>query len=655
VQGPYEWHMMDAWLANGFVGEDLLVNRAGDSDWIALRDMAAKRAREGPRAPRRPGGAAPPPAPRPGASNAAEVEKKPIGDSDVDTSTSGEKKRPVAVSSRYTESVDARIARLVAEGKFGPALTRLATGRGKAGELLAAGGGLASGRSSPALGAASPASDAVGAKRKSPLGEDAEKGASKKRATATSETANEKEKEKPSDKIKNEWRHADGYAQLPVFEPAKPVEVPSGATKNAAPDPRKKRSLSSSDKKRSESETLDKRLDLPVPAWCVEDAIERRRMASGFDRGGPRPAADPKADDSDGEGSDVSWSALPGTGEPAELLEERKKAKQEAMSRANADLEAAEAAAAAARAAAAAASAEAPPPADAEAAAARRAEAELALCALEPFRGEWRVPVASDGWRWRDDGMDAETLRRELDEAGERGPRRVVARREVDDAFRVFGVPGYGEALRGALVDETAKKRMTPTTFDQTSTAKTGEDENDPKREVTGSGSGSGGGFVQVTVSAAKNASSSEIRAWFESTTERAEPKSPKRAASGDDSIRDIGETDLDLARELALAKASSSNQSASEWFEAFTKDVAVASHGEARQKRRGATKDEKAETRPEAASALKKTPVVATMAPSEAQEGACARVMGALHDAVMRQRARVFYELIRDDIKRYV
>jgi hypothetical protein len=161
---------------------------------------------------------------------------------------------------------------------------------------------------------------------------------------------------------------------------------------------------------------------------------------------------------------------------------------------------------------------------------------------------------------------------------------------------------------------------------------------------------------VQVTVSAAKNASSSEIRAWFESTTERAEPKSPKRAASGDDSsIHDVGETDLDLARELALAKASSSNQSASEWFDAFTKDVAVASHGEARQKRRGATKDEKAETRPEAAFALKKTPVVATMAPSDAQEGACARVMGALHDAVMRQRARVFYELIRDDIKRYV
>ena len=164
-----------------------------------------------------------------------------------------------------------------------------------------------------------------------------------------------------------------------------------------------------------------------------------------------------------------------------------------------------------------------------------------------------------------------------------------------------------------------------------------------------------------MTVSAAKKASSSEIRAWFESTTERAEPKSPKRLANDSDSIRDLGETDLDLARELALARASSggSNQSVSEWFEAFTKDVAVASRGEARRREKSAPKDEKqkAATRPEAASfsALKKkTPVVATMAPSEAQEGACARVMGALHDAVMRQRARVFYELIRDDIKRY-
>ena len=85
-------------------------------------------------------------------------------------------------------------------------------------------------------------------------------------------------------------------------------------------------------------------VDLPVPAWCVEDAIEKRRRASDFDRGGPRPAADTKADDSDGEGSDVSWSALPGTGEPVELVEERNRAKQEAMRAANADILASEAA-----------------------------------------------------------------------------------------------------------------------------------------------------------------------------------------------------------------------------------------------------------------------------------------------------------------------
>ena len=142
VQGPYEWQMMDAWLANGFVGEDLLVNRAGDSEWIALRDMAAKRAREGPRAPRSRGGAAPPPAPRPNA-NAAdpgtaakdvrrseEDPSSPRGGALADDGRDGDgslpRKRTVAVSSRYTESVDARVRRMVAEGKFGPALTRLA-------------------------------------------------------------------------------------------------------------------------------------------------------------------------------------------------------------------------------------------------------------------------------------------------------------------------------------------------------------------------------------------------------------------------------------------------------------------------------------------------------------------------------------------------
>ena len=148
MQGPYEWQMMDAWLANGFVGEDLLVNRAGDSEWIALRDMAAKRAREGPRAPRSRGGAAPPPAPRPRTDAAdpgtAANDKRRSEEEDLSSPRGGAladesaRKRTVAVSSRYTESVDARIRRMVAEGKFGPALTRLATGGGKAGDSAAA-------------------------------------------------------------------------------------------------------------------------------------------------------------------------------------------------------------------------------------------------------------------------------------------------------------------------------------------------------------------------------------------------------------------------------------------------------------------------------------------------------------------------------------
>ena len=128
VQGPYEWQMMDAWLANGFVGEDLLVNRAGDSEWIALRDMAAKRAREGPRAPRSRGGAAPPPAPRPNA-NAAdpgtaakdvrrseEDPSSPRGGALADDGRDGDgslpRKRTVAVSSVVRERAAARRRRI---------------------------------------------------------------------------------------------------------------------------------------------------------------------------------------------------------------------------------------------------------------------------------------------------------------------------------------------------------------------------------------------------------------------------------------------------------------------------------------------------------------------------------------------------------------
>ena len=645
VQGPYEWQMMDAWLANGFVGEDLSVNRAGTSEWMALRDMVAKREREGPPAPRKGGGAAPPPAPRPVAgtdTSAAAAGKERARE--IAEPEKSKRKQTVAVSSRYTESVDARIQRMIAEGKFGPALTRLATGGGKAGDA-AADGGPAAGRGSPAHRAGAPG---AGAKRKAPSGTDASV-LSKKQA-ATEKTAGVHARPTAgsvSERAtrKNEWRHADGYAQLPVFEPAKPVEVPSAKSEEATPDPRKR------------GKKDFKQTDLPLPAWGVEDAIERRRKASGFDRGGPRPAAEPKADDSDGEGSDVSWSALPGTREPAELLEERRKAKQKAMGAADTELEAAEAAAAAR--AAAAAAAKAAPPADAAAEAARLEAAELAACALDPSRGEWCVPVPSDGWRWRDNGMDAETLRREMDEAGDLGPRRVVARRGVDDAFKVFGVPGYGEALRGVALDAAARAAAATTRSNETSASS------------VVSGGGSGFGFVRSTVSAAKRASPSEIGAWFESTTANASPKSPKasaetvaargdaRAALDDAAADDTPPSANDFAAFRASA-ASLSGASASEWFEAFTEHVAVAA-GEARR----LTEEERAEAKKSAGEkrAAERTtadatavsePVVATMAPSEAQEGACARVMGALHDAVMRQRARVFYELVRDDIKRY-
>lgn len=174
--------------------------------------------------------------------------------------------------------------------------------------------------------------------------------------------------------------------------------------------------------------------------------------------------------------------------------------------------------------------------------------------------------------------------------------------------------------------------------------------------------------MVKTAVFSAKRASSDEIRAWFASTTSTTSPKSPaafpesERAGRADRATG--GDTDGDLqnrAGDIEAFRASAANLgagvSASEWFEAFTKDVALAV-GEARRPAKtpaffgaevpaAGEKSEKSEK-------SKTKPVVATMAPSEAQEGACARVMGALHDAVMRQRARVFYELIRDDIKRY-
>jgi hypothetical protein len=290
------------------------------------------------------------------------------------------------------------------------------------------------------------------------------------------------------------------------------------------------------------------------------------------------------------------------------------------------------------------------------------------MCARDPDRGEWRVPVPSDGWRWRDDGVDAETLRREMDEAEKKhsGPRRVVARRETDDAFRVFGVPGYGEALRGVALDvpgggsgndDSRRSGLTSPPLTSEST----------QLGVPKETSSRGGGFVKSAVFSAKRASSAEIRAWFASTTSSASPKSPAaipeseragragHAVTGGDTDGDRVPRAGDVEAFRASAASLGAGDSASEWFEAFTKDVALAV-GEARRPAKEAFFGAEVPKVPAAGekSDTKSKPVVATMAPSEAQEGACARVMGALHDAVMRQRARVFYELIKDDIKRY-
>ena len=498
--------MMDAWLANGFVGEDLLVNRAGTANgsrsetWPRSARGKAARAEEPRRRSATPGAATERERRGPGDRRERRTKKRrrsvvarggALADDGRDGDGSLPRKRTVAVSSRYTESVDARVRRMVAEGKFGARAHQAPLG----GEGGRRGGGRRRTRrpatrlAGARLGA--PATEAKGSKRKAPQGAEAPAagGATKKRATDSAGEKTSRKGEKEASARKNEWRHADGYAQLPVFEPAKPVEVPSRESEKATPDPRKKKEGTDGEKPLA---------DLPVPAWCVEDAIEKRRRASDFDRGGPRPAADTKADDSDGEGSDVSWSALPGTGEPVELVEERKKAKQEAMRAANADIlasEAAEAAAAAARAARAAA-AEPPPPADA-AGGARLRSRRRRRCARDPDRGEWRVPVPSDGVALARRRRDAETLRREMDEAEGSGPRRVVARRETDDAFRVFGVPGYGEALRGVALDVDSRmltSRSTGSTVLRTTLCS----ERDARR--------GGAGFVKTAVSSAKRA-----------------------------------------------------------------------------------------------------------------------------------------------------
>ena len=46
TQGPYPWESMDQWLIAKFISLDLMVNRAGESGWITLGEMVARRRAE---------------------------------------------------------------------------------------------------------------------------------------------------------------------------------------------------------------------------------------------------------------------------------------------------------------------------------------------------------------------------------------------------------------------------------------------------------------------------------------------------------------------------------------------------------------------------------------------------------------------------------
>lgn len=620
---------MEKWVTAKYIGEDLLVNKAGEKEWISLRDMSAKRKHEGPGTSTKTGGPPPPPAPLLGDKGKGKGDTRKKNDKKIDwkmndasnaIDSNAKSYKITKLSSRYTESMDSRIKRMISEGKFGPALTRLATGvKGKGDEV---------GRVSDVNDAnAGNAGNAGGTKRKAdttrvPKGSIDEKpGLDMKKAKK-----NSADTQKTIDGF-NEWRHEGGYAQLPVFEPAKPVEIPLKVSNKATPDSRKKSNPSDDQnpKGKNPKPSNPKEIYLPVPAWCVEDAIEARRKkekeSSGFDRGGPRPAADPKAEDSDGD-SDVSWSALPGTKEPVELLEERKRAKQEAIAKEN--VEAEEAAEAARQAAAEKKGKE---NQDAEKSKEKTEEEllseqnqQLALCLTDPLIGEWKVPLSSDGFRWKEGGSLAADLTEHLEEH-EDAPRRVVARRDVDDGFRVFGVGGYGNALKGVKLDTRLLKGKVDT----------GKGESD-----------TGKGGVQATVASAKATSAKEIKAWFAETTDATEPKSPVRSEI-DKPIAWTSE--LDELKTSVLSSDSAKSESIGEWFDECTRDVLVQT-GDWRKEQT----DLHAKSTPKE-SGKKQMHISTVMEPSVEQEQSAARVMGALHDAVMRQNKRIFYELVREQL----
>ena len=172
--------------------------------------------------------------------------------------------------------------------------------------------------------------------------------------------------------------------------------------------------------------------------------------------GGPPPAAEPKAEDSDGGDSDVSWSALPGAFEDPELVKERRSARKRER------LEAEKASADAAHFAAKRGVEQTSPTTNKREAANEATDPnEVAATedACDPRGGAWRVPSARDAWRWtaaaeKEERLDALEARLASDPDA---PRRFVARRAADDSFRVASTEGadakaYGEGGEGGDV-----------------------------------------------------------------------------------------------------------------------------------------------------------------------------------------------------------
>lgn len=410
---------MDQWLIAKFISLDLMVNRAGESGWITLGEMVSRRRAEAQGARSRDaagaGGMPPPPPKRVDASAAPSDSTRAPGVS-------------APFKTRYTEPVEDRVARMIRQGKFGPEMTRLATGREVAVERDDA-------EPKPET---DPAKHTRG-KRKAP-------------SSARDDDRDDADRDRDGDGDKRR-RRREGYEQLPVFAPSKPVAIPTVAAEgdDAPKDPRER------PEPRGDADLFDGRL----PEWSEEISARRRNRESDFDMGGPPPAAEPKAEDSDGGDSDVSWSALPGAFEDPELVKERRSARKRER------LEAEKASADAAHAAAKRAVEQTSPTTNKREAANEATDPNDVAAtedACDPRGGAWRVPSARDAWRWTAAAEDAAAEKEERLDALEArlasdpdAPRRFVARRAADDSFRVASTEGadakaYGEGGEGGDV-----------------------------------------------------------------------------------------------------------------------------------------------------------------------------------------------------------